>query len=91
VEVVLDLEKRTAFRFECRLMMEGRSWWMVYKCPRDGDYLMTRFQCGKCHFRNTKGRDPEHGNRSDGLFERCIRRATVDSFWLKEDATVGGS
>jgi hypothetical protein len=65
---------------------EGR-----FTSARDGDYLMTRFQCGKCHFRNIKGRDPEHGNRSDGLFEKCIRRATVDSFWSREDGTVGST
>jgi hypothetical protein len=65
---------------------EGR-----FTCARDGDYLMTRFQCGKCHFRNIQGRDPKFGNRMDALFERCIRRATLDAFWSKEDATVKGT
>ena len=65
---------------------EGR-----FTCARNGDYLVTRFQCGRCHFRNIQGRDPEFGNRRDALFERCIRRATLDAFWSKEDATVRGT
>jgi hypothetical protein len=64
---------------------EGR-----FTCARNGDYLMTRFQCGKCHFRNVQGRNPEFGNRKDALFERCIRRATLDAFWSKEETTVKG-
>ncbi len=63
----------------------------VVACARDGDYLMTRFQCGKCHFRYVQGRNPEFGNRRDALFERCIRRATLDAFWSKEDTTAKGT
>lgn len=58
---------------------------------RNGDYLTTRFQCGACHFRNIQGRDPEFGNRSDALLERCIRRATIDAFWSKEENMVKGT
>jgi hypothetical protein len=56
-----------------------------FTCARAGDYLMTRFQCGKCHFWNIQGRDPRFGNRCDALFERCIRRASLDAFgpWRK--------
>jgi hypothetical protein len=58
---------------------------------RDGDYLMTRFQCGKCHFRNIQGRDPQRYNRGDDLLEKCIRRASLDAFWSREDTTVRGA
>jgi hypothetical protein len=64
---------------------EGR-----FTSARDGDYLATRFQCGKCHFRNIQGRDPRQEDRRDVLFEKCIRRATVDAFWSREDTTVSG-
>jgi hypothetical protein len=37
---------------------EGR-----FTCARNGDYLMTRFQCGLCNFRNIQGRDPQFGDR----------------------------
>jgi hypothetical protein len=57
---------------------------------RNGDYLVTRFQCGKCHFRNIQGRDPAIGDRSDELFEKCIRRASLDAFWSREESTVKG-
>jgi hypothetical protein len=52
---------------------------------------MTRFQCGKCHFRNVQGQDPEFRERRDALFERCIRRATIDAFWSKEESTMRGA
>jgi hypothetical protein len=32
---------------------EGR-----FTCARNGDHLMTCFQCEKCHFWNVQGRDP---------------------------------
>jgi hypothetical protein len=65
---------------------EGR-----FTSARNGDYLMTRFQCGRCHFRNINGRDPVHGDRRDTVFEKCIRRASLDAFWSKEDSTVQGT
>jgi hypothetical protein len=52
---------------------------------------MTGFQCRRCHFRNINGRDPVHGDRRDALFEKCIRRASLDAFWSKEDLTVQGT
>jgi hypothetical protein len=63
----------------------------LFTCAHDGDYLMTYFQCGKCHFRNVQGQDPEFGKRRDALFERCIRRGTIDAFWSKEESTMRGA
>ena len=65
---------------------EGR-----FVVARAGDHLFTRFQCGKCHFRNIQGRDPIPGDRSDVLMNMCIRRATLDAFWSREAGTVRGS
>ena len=58
---------------------------------RAGDPLFTRFECGKCHFRNVQGRDPTPGDRSDVLINMCIRRASLDVFWSREAGTVRGS
>jgi hypothetical protein len=65
---------------------EGR-----FTCARDGDYLQTRFQCERCHFRNIQGRDPRQGERGDDLLLKCIRRASLDAFWSLEESTVHGS
>jgi hypothetical protein len=63
----------------------------IFTHAQDSDDLMTSFQCGKCHFRNIQGQDVQHGDRRDAMFERCIRRATVDEFWSKEETTVKGT
>jgi hypothetical protein len=65
---------------------EGR-----FVVARGGDHLFTRFQCGRCHFRNIQGRDPIPGDGADALMGRCIRRATLDAFWSREAGTVRGS
>ena len=58
---------------------------------RAGDHLFTRFQCGKCHFRNVQGRYPISGDRYNVLMSMCIRQATLDAFWSREARTVHGS
>ena len=32
---------------------------------RNGDHLMTPFQCDLCHFRNLKKQDPDYGQQQD--------------------------
>ena len=59
-----------------------------FKEARDGDHLVTPFQCDDCHFVNVKGRLPEEGNHRDELAMLCIRRAILDSFWSRERSTV---
>jgi hypothetical protein len=58
---------------------------------RDGDHLLLSFQCGLCHFRNMEGRNPIAGKALDDRVMMLIRRATLDSFWSREPATVRGT
>ena len=59
--------------------------------PRNGDHLMTPFQCENCHFFNMRGRGRKLGCSADKLLAICIRRATVDSFWSRERSTVSAN
>ena len=55
---------------------------------RDGDHLITPFQCETCHFRNIQERDPVVGNRKDSYFLEHMRRVSLDAFWGRESSTV---
>jgi hypothetical protein len=55
---------------------------------RDGDHLVTPFQCNVCVFRSLKGRNPDV---QDGLLLACIRQANLDAFWGREIATVSST
>ena len=55
---------------------------------RNGDYLMVPFQCDCCHFWNIHKVAPNLNNIQDGLQMLAIRRATLDSMWARERATV---
>ena len=48
---------------------------------RNGDHLMTSFQCDICHFRNMKNRDYIAGRVDDQKLMVCIRRANLDAFF----------
>ena len=59
---------------------------------RNGDYLMTEFQCPLCHFRNVNERDPNPDSATDMLaYEVFIPRAILDAFWSRESSTVNGN
>ena len=55
---------------------------------RDGDHLMTPFQCEKCHFRNIFKRDPNPDRPKDRRSVIAMRRASLDAFWAREPKTV---
>jgi hypothetical protein len=55
---------------------------------RDGDSLVTPFQCDHCHFVNVMGREPVEGLASDLRVLKCIRRVNLDAFWSREPGTV---
>jgi hypothetical protein len=59
-----------------------------FRCARNGDHLMTPFQCDSCWFRNLKHRDPLENNNRDKLLLVHIRRAILDAFWSRETGTV---
>ena len=50
-----------------------------FKEGRDGDHLMTPFQCDACHFENCKRRSPIEGNLQDEVALLGIRRANLDA------------
>lgn len=62
-----------------------------YKQGRDGDHLVTPFQCDTCVFRNLMQRDPLPDVHRDALLQCCIRRANLDAVWGREPNTVGGN
>ena len=62
-----------------------------FKVARDGDHLVTPFQCDACHFYNIQKRGPLVNSTEDKLLLLCIRRANLDSFWARERSTVAGN
>lgn len=59
-----------------------------YLQARNGDNLVTPFQCDTCHFRNLYNRDPEPRLAQDVRVQKCIRRANLDALWAAEPRTV---
>jgi hypothetical protein len=60
-----------------------------FQSARDGDHLLTEFQCPLCHFRNIYGRNPRENNALDSIvMEVYFPRAIVDGFWARESNTV---
>ncbi len=55
---------------------------------RDGDHLVTPFQCDQCHFVNLFGRLPLSGLASNIRVLKCIRCANLDAFLSREPSTV---
>jgi hypothetical protein len=55
---------------------------------RDGDNLVTPFQCDHCHFINVMGREPVDGLASDVRVLKGIRRVNLDAFWSREHMTI---
>ena len=62
-----------------------------FMVARDGDHLMTPFQCEKCHFFNIQGRARNLVCPTDDLLSICIRRATIDLFWARERYIVASN
>jgi len=58
---------------------------------RDGDFLLTPFQCDLCHFRNLMDRDPVKGLAQDARLLKLIRRANLDALWSREPGTVSST
>jgi len=61
---------------------------LKYKSARNGDHLITPFQCDLCHFRNIYNRDPVRDRQGDMHAMTAIRRAILDSFWSRQPDTV---
>jgi len=57
---------------------------------RNGDILVTLFQCDTCHFRNLMGRDPIANLAPDVRVLKLIRRANLDALWSRKPSTATG-
>ena len=55
---------------------------------RNGDHLITPFQCDLCVFRRIKGIDPNSSSESDKLTLAYIRRTNLDALWSRARGTV---
>lgn len=55
---------------------------------RDGDNLVTPFQCDICHFINLTGLKPIENLALDVCLLKCIWRVNLDAFWSWESGTV---
>ncbi len=59
-----------------------------YQVGRDGNHLVTTFQCDDCVSINLLLRRPLPDSPSDSLTLCCIRRLNLDALWGKETSTV---
>jgi len=64
---------------------------MKFKVGRDGDHLVTPFQCHFCHFPILTHREPIEGNPKNALLLCCLIRANLDALWSRESSTVRGN
>ncbi len=55
---------------------------------RDGDNLITPFQCDLCHFRNLFNRDPVNHLAQDIRMQKLIQQANLDALWAREPLTI---
>jgi hypothetical protein len=62
-----------------------------YLQARNGDNLVTPFQCDLCHFRNLMQHDPVEGLPQDMRLLKLIRHANLDALWSRELGTVRGT
>ena len=59
-----------------------------YEEARDGDHLVTTFQCDLCIFRRILNTDPDPSSRTDEALLAHIRRANLDAFWSRARGTI---
>lgn len=62
-----------------------------FQCGRDGDFLMTPFQCDLCHFRNIQLRNPRTRDSKDMQLMEEIRHCNINALWSREPSTVSGN
>jgi hypothetical protein len=62
-----------------------------YTHGRDGDSLLTPFECDTCIFRKLRKHSPDPASLRDTRLLDCIRRVNLDSFWSRASSTVKGN
>lgn len=61
---------------------------LQFHTARDGDHLLTPFQCDLCVFRRVMKRDPDVASHADQLAAAHMRRANLDAFWGRATGTA---
>jgi hypothetical protein len=64
---------------------------LLHTHARDGDHLVTPFQCDLCAFRNLQRHNPIPGSATDDMLLCCIRRVNLDALWGRELSTVSAT
>ena len=59
-----------------------------YEAERNGDNILTHFQCDICHFRNMNSRSLEKSNLKDNTLFEIIWRVSLDAFWIRDPGTI---
>jgi hypothetical protein len=62
-----------------------------FTIARDGDFLLTPFQCDFCHFRNLLEHDPIGDLPQDVGLLKLVRRANLVALWSREPGTVNST
>ena len=62
-----------------------------YLVARNGDHLMTPFECDRCVFVKLKGRLPTNHSLTDKKLAACVRRVNLDAFWARESSTIANN
>jgi hypothetical protein len=75
-------------RFECGKHPKDA---LHYKVARNGDHLITPFQCHYCLFWMLTGWIPDPSNFLDSQLICCLIRANLDAFWGQEPNTVSAN
>ena len=60
----------------------------IFTCARDGDHLVTSFQCTLCHYRNIHGEEPDKESPTYKEFDEHVTRVNLDAFWNRAEGTV---
>lgn len=59
-----------------------------FREARDGDFLVTPFQCELCHFHNIHGRAPNDRKEKDMRCLEDFRHCNLNAFWSREPSTI---
>lgn len=62
-----------------------------YHIGRNGDHLISPFECDLCIFRKIRQTDPDKSKASDSLLLAVIRRANLDVLWSRATSTVNNN
>ena len=62
-----------------------------FRRGRNGDDLMTPFECDFCIYRKLYGRNPDESVHSTQYAMACIRRINLDACWSRATSTVSGN